>query len=676
MKICRPAIVCLLALVFATIFLANSNPVHAVSVTVSTDQAFYPIWGIGGTVRITAQNLTPNVTYYFWLQGPKQFVSNFTKLSISSTIGSSTSTLLGIPPVDPPGTYLLSLSRSEASDTHEAVVHFGVIGTNSRTYERTETATIAGGGFAPNSTIVLRINSANGTFLGFPLNLTAQRNGEFSYDLKLPPSALTGSLTATVVGLTYDARQPQTVNSLFVVRPATISAKAFKAPAAQVERTAAVNTTYRLSYPDGSPVTAANATAGVISAGQILSSVPLVLINSSSGEWKATWTPSPSANNATYHFQFDPTNLTDSYGNKGHGPPLASSDFKVIPVSLQPLVQPNQTLQRTQESILTISAMYPNGAGFANVTQANVSVTESAGGKFKLVPSLNGTQTLARFKIPVNATLGNWTVNYSIQDAWGNSGTGKVIVRVLQASPIFQLQTPTAAERTTFLNLTSTVSYPDGTPFNSTISLAISSGNQTWTPKLNFNSTTLVWSSSYYLVQNATLGPYNITWAARDSYGNAGNINSTTLIMLAQFRFTLKSHSSTADAFTNLDLPVIVTYPNGTSLTNSFGNVTGSYRNATGAVFTLPLAYNDTNGPWHMFFPAPEQGNVTFSFNANDRFGNMGMAADAYNLKVSPPPGPITQRLIIAGIIGALIPIGLLIWAVATISTRKRKHRP
>jgi len=52
------------------------------------------------------------------------------------------------------------------------------------------------------------------------------------------------------------------------------------------------------------------------------------------------------------------------------------------------------------------------------------------------------------------------------------------------------------------------------------------------------------------------------------------------------------------------------------------------------------------------------------------------MAADAYNLKISPPPPAVTQRLIIAGIIGALIPIGLLIWAVATISTRRRKHKP
>jgi hypothetical protein len=674
MKKFRVAIACVVAMVYGAMLLANVAPVHAAPVTVSTDQAFYPIWGVGGTVRITAQNLIANVTYYVWLRGPKQLVSNFTKLSFTSTTG--VSILLTMSPVSPPGTYLLSLSTSDTSDTQEATAHFGVIGTNSGSYERTETATIAGGGFAPNSTIVLSIDSASGALPGFPLNLTTLGSGEFSYDLKLPPSTPTGSLTASVRGLTYDTRELETVNSPFVVTLTTVRAKSLKAPAAQVERTAAVTSTYQLSYPDGSPVTGANATASVILAGQRLFSVPLILINSSSGEWQAKWTPSPSAKNTTYHFQFNPTNFTDSYGNKGQGPTLTSSTFNVVPVNLLPVIQPNQTLQRTQESIINLSATYPNGAGPANITRANVAVTESAGGTLKVVPTLNGTEALAHFRIPVNATLGNWTVSYNIEDSWGNSGSGKLIVRVLQASPIFLLQTPPTAERSTFLIVTSRVSYPDGSPFTSTINLVISHGNLTWTPKLNFNSTTLTWSGSYYLAPNASPGQYNITWTAHDGYGNAGSIKSATLVGPAQFSFVLKSNNSTVDAFTELDLPVRVTYPNGTSLTNNFGNVTASYKNATGTLFTIPLAYNETNATWQMFFPVPEQGNITFSFNATDRFGNAGTAADAYKLKIIPAPAALSERLLIAAVVGVLIPIGLLAWAVATISTRRRKHRP
>jgi hypothetical protein len=677
MKRFRVAIPCFVAFIYVTLLLANSNPVQAVSVTISTDQPIYPLWGVGGTVRIAAQNLVSNVSYYFWLQKPRQSTSNFTKLSLTPTNGAPTSTLLSISPADPPGTYLLSLSRSETSDTHEATAHFGVVGTNARIYERTETVTFAGGGFVPNSTLTLAINFANGTFPGFPVNTTAQGTGGFSYNFKLPPSAQTGKLTATIRGLTYDKHQLDTTNYPFVVNPTTISVQTLTEPAPQVERTLQVNTTYRISYADGSPVTAAvNATADVILAGQRLINVPLVIVNSTSGEWGTTWTTPASAKNATYHFQFNQANFTDTYGNKGKGPLVISSDFKVNPAKLQPLIQASQTLQRTQQSTITISAAYPSGASVSNVTQANVTVTGRGTGITKLLLSLNGPQVHASFKIPVNATLGNWTVSYRIQDPWGNSGTGNFTFRIQPASLTFQPQIPTTTQRTTALNLTNTVYYPDGTTLNSTVTLGISAENQTWTPQLSLDSTNGMWSGSLYLVQNATLGQYNITWAAHDPYGNARNTTYTTLVVPARFSFVVETNNSTVNALTNLDLPVLVRYPNGSSLTNDFGNVTGSYENTTRYVFTLPLAYNSTNGTWHMIFFVPAQSNATLSFNATDHFGNSAMAMDVYNLKIAPVQKVVTQNLIIAAVIGALIPIGLLIWAIATISTRKRKHHP
>jgi hypothetical protein len=355
---------------------------------------------------------------------------------------------------------------------------------------------------------------------------------------------------------------------------------------------------------------------------------------------------------------------------------VISSVFEVIPAKLHPLIQAAQILQRTQQSIITIFAVYPSGAGVGNVTQANVTVTGRSGVITKLLPSLNAPQVHASFKIPVNATLGSWTVSYSIQDPWGNSGRGNFTFDVQPASLTFKPQIPLTTQRTTALNLTNTVYYPDGTTLNSTVTLEISAGNQTWTPQLSFDSTNGMWSASLYLVQNATLGQYNVTWAAHDSYGNARNTRYTTLVVPARFNFVVEANNSTVNALTNLDLPVLVRYPNGSSLTNSFGNVTGSYENSTKYVLILPLAYNSTNGTWDMIFSVPQQANATLSFNATDRFGNSAIAMDAYNLKIAPVPRVVTQNLIIAAVVGSLIPIGLLIWAIATISTRKRKHRP
>jgi hypothetical protein len=316
------------------------------------------------------------------------------------------------------------------------------------------------------------------------------------------------------------------------------------------------------------------ANANVVLAGKTLYSTPLTLTNSSSGEWMASWTPPPSATTATYYFQFNPTNFTDAYGDRGQGAPLSSTGFEVVP---------------------------------ANLT--------------------------------------------------------------------FETQTPGATERTTFLNLTDTVLYPDGSPFSSSVTLQIWGGNQTWLPPLNFDPSSGEWSASLYLVQNATLGRYNVTWSARDPYGNARSSNYTTFVVPARFSFAVETNSSTAYANTNLDLPVLITYPNGSSLTNAVGNATGSYRNSTGYVFTFPLAYNATNGTWHMIFFVPTQTNATLSFAATDQFGNSAVAMDVYNLKISGVPISV-RNLMIAAVVGALIPIGLLAWAFATISTRRRKHRP
>jgi hypothetical protein len=76
-----------------------------------------------------------------------------------------------------------------------------------------------------------------------------------------------------------------------------------------------------------------------------------------------------------------------------------------------------------------------------------------------------------------------------------------------------------------------------------------------------------------------------------------------------------------------------------------------------------------------MYF-TPQQGNFTFSFYAVDRFGNNSTATDAYKLTANTAANILSQKLITAGVIGALIPVGVLSWAVATVSTRRRKHKP
>ncbi|HUK28630.1 MAG TPA: hypothetical protein VLV31_09415, partial [Candidatus Acidoferrales bacterium] len=120
--------------------------VRAVAVMITTDRAVYPIWGLGGTVKVTAEGLPSNVPFYLWIQRSGG-VANVTNVSFTSVNSASASGELSLGAQTPPGTYILSLSKSQASDTGEAVAHFGVSGTDAANYVRTMMVTVAGGGF-------------------------------------------------------------------------------------------------------------------------------------------------------------------------------------------------------------------------------------------------------------------------------------------------------------------------------------------------------------------------------------------------------------------------------------------------------------------------------------------------------------------------------------------------
>ena len=680
MKKIAPLMALLVAFSYVMALHLSGGPAMAVSGTISTDLPVYPIWGVGGTVNVTPLNFAPNLTYYLWLMNPKQplpypLTAHFTVPSK----GPVPTVPITIASTDPPGTYTLTVSNSLEVDTADTTIHFGVSGTDSQTYQRTRTVTFRGGGYAANSTISLRLMAGNSTYPKFPMNVTVDANGNYKYAYRLADSATDGTIRATLTGQAFDSHQVFLTASTFSVQPAIISVQSSGTLPVEVERTAAVNSSYHLSFPDGSPVVVVNATVAIQSGSLTVGHEPLVLANATTGEWVATWIPPPSANVTLYQFMLDPAKLVDAYGNSGQGPPISSKEFQVSKARLLPTVVTNATRERTQTACVTVSGNYHDGA-IANVTQAAFNVTWQGERQIGLPAIRLGLNTTTNFKIPVNATLGNWTVGYSIQDQWGNSISGKFTILVVPAFPVFQDMTSSMAERTTPLDVAARISYPDGTGWNKTVTSVISHGNETWPIALTVNSTTHVWSGSYYVVQNATLGPYNVTWNISDVYGNGGDVNSSLVVVIAQLTILPESRSSTVVSLSNVDLPVIVTYPNGTSLPDRFGNVsfanvTATYQNSTGATFTLPLAYNDTSGIWHMYV-TPPQGTFTFSFSAVDRFGNTGTAANAYKLTANSAANIMTQRLIIAGVLGTLIPLAVLIWAIVTISTRRRKHKP
>jgi len=669
--------------IFALIYVAltpNSTVLAQVNtVTMTTDRAIYPIWHTGGTINITTRQLAPNTTYYLWMQKPTDLASHGVGVSFTSVNGTAPSPLsVSITSNDPAGTYFLSLSKSANADTREAAINFGVFGTNATTYQRTQQIEIAGGGFFPNSTISLDLRSGNNSFPSFPVNMQLRAKGEFDYIFKIPTSAKIGSLNISANGRTFDGNRSIRVNTQVSIKVSPILIKPVQGPPSTVERTNEASVTYQLAYPDGSPVTTSirGTTIAVASDQAHALQVPLLLSDPATGIWRATWVPAPSTNLSLYHFEFAPANFSDPDGNIGEGPRIISDGFQVMSANIVLPVVGDSTFQRTQEAVFLIPTKYHNGNAFTNITGTRFEVINPFGTRATLQMSFNGSAYSGRIKFPVNATLGIWTLQASVRDVYGNMGSGAFDFQITRAILRFGVDYPKAVERTTKLNVTAGIRYPDGSPIASGVTYTLSVGNLTFTPLMRFNATARTWRSSYYIDQNATLGQYNLTLTARDPDGNAGRFTALSRVVPAVFIFVLPSKSSTGDSLSTFKLALYVKYPNGTLLNNRVGNVNATYPLNSTVTKRLPLAFNRTDGKWDMFFSAPEEGNFTFSFAARDRYGNSGQGANAYNLKVTPSQRLITQRLLLAGIIGILIPVGLLSWAIITVSNKRRKHRP
>jgi hypothetical protein len=297
---------------------------------------------------------------------------------------------------------------------------------------------------------------------------------------------------------------------------------------------------------------------------------------------------------------------------------------------------------------------------------------------------LNKTLTgfTTQLEVKENATLGVWVVSANVKDLYSNVASGTFTIQIVKANLGLDVVYPTALERTTILNVTAKVTYPDGSKvaantlpkgFNVTITI----GNFTWIHPMIYNETAGTWSNGYRIPQNATLGDYAISLTVDDAYGNGGQFAATSRVNLANFRFVVPIPAGKTSPLTPVNIGVLVTYPNGTALTPSVGGqVSASLTNSSGT-FALPMEFNATDGSWHLLYRSPNLGlsfgvTLTFSFDALDNFGNTSLAPNAYSLAVTAAVG----ALILSAIIGAIVPIALSAWAILTITGKRRKHKP
>ena len=237
-------------------------------------------------------------------------------------------------------------------------------------------------------------------------------------------------------------------------------------------------------------------------------------------------------------------------------------------------------------------------------------------------------------------------------------------------------------QRTEALIVNASVYYPGGgiiTPKNLTagVNLTLTSADLTISKILNFSDASQTWYYDYLIPVNGTLGAYQIVLSAMDPYGNSGTLAISTNVGKA----TLVIHSPPSVKVNQgqvVDIAFFVTYPNGSLLTDQFGGkVTVLTNSTTGESGQYVMSFNSTDRRWHLFYSAPQLDMhfgdvVTFTFQAGDEYDNSGSAANAFKITV----GADTVTLVLAVIAAAIVPVILLVWAIITVTRRRRRYKP
>jgi hypothetical protein len=351
-------------------------------------------------------------------------------------------------------------------------------------------------------------------------------------------------------------------------------------------------------------------------------------------------------------------------------------DYRLAFLHFGVLGASKSSYQRTESVIVSGGGFAPNSTVTLEFNTAN----QSSSADVKADPSgavqyvYNTQPSTPNGTLSIMATGPSYDSNQTVSATY--------IANITPAKLVFNMQPLSGLQRTNTIVVNATLTYPGGeiiSPQNLTapVNMTLSTINFTISRAMNFSDTSRSWYSKYFIPFNGTIGAYNIVLMAEDPFGNGGKFTASTNIDRAKFRiFAPESVKESPGKV--VDIALLVMYPDGTLLTDQYGGqVTVLTNSTTGEGGHYEMFYNSTDLKWHLFYTAPELGMnfgkvVTFSFHANDGYGNSGTAQNAYKITV----GADTATLALAVIVAAVVPVALIVWAILTITRRRRRFKP
>jgi len=421
------------AILLLVIILITCVPAHVrAAQTLSTTQ---PLYTMRDSEVTLVGNGYSNKPYFIWTEGPDDNHTTYSGTSFTPVSGGYIPPSVGLPITSQSsiGTYLVSVSTSSTDDNSVTIAHYGIWGTLKPLFQRTETASILGGGLFAGTSFKISIRNPAGDYV-ITSSVVVNSIGGFNYSWRIPVDAVPETYKVLIDGTgTYDnAQQDYVSEAQFSVTPATLYPKISMQPDPSYQRTELAKLSLSLAYPDGSAVATVLSNAHPVILLQNQSTVAFAILSLSdqtNGIWSVTAKlPVNATMSSKYRFDLPAMSFDDGYGNTGGPTDAYTNYFSVVNATLTISSSINGTqIQIPFGAVSIISRIsYPDGTPLT--ANATVSAAVSTGPSTSLVPlSYDPTIGAWRGSYPSSIMdlwhIGTWTLKVQATDSYDNSGS-------------------------------------------------------------------------------------------------------------------------------------------------------------------------------------------------------------------------------------------------------------
>jgi len=253
---------------------------------------------------------------------------------------------------------------------------------------------------------------------------------------------------------------------------------------------------------------------------------------------------------------------------------LKTVNFSLTPSIIYLTVTPSSSqFSRGETAEFTINVTNARGQSIAsNITSVTVSMKGPNNETRNLIPTREGSDFVALYKILDNETMGLWTVTASVTDTFGNHAEAVESVTILEAFWIQFYPDSSTYTRNEIVNFTAYVSrYSNLTNFlnSSEVVASVNVLGPQNTTVATFNLTTFGNALTGKLnATNLIKGVYDAYLTVRDSAGDIYNA-STTFEIVQDFSITVNTNRATYNRTETVQIYGSILFANGTPATDT-----------------------------------------------------------------------------------------------------------